>query len=486
MNNIRIGTDIKLKLNLYKKLNIILAESGSEIETAPINIKSLKCVIISKEKESTLTKERNAAYKFVSRFPNEPRWGYDPDPYHINTSGLPAYTAYPEAHLVSSYAGYGLNPDWKTIYPPVYKANSAEYVAQVKALSEDGAVEVYFPAEAQRYCGLYRLVVIAKIYDVGYDNNLRTVTMDYDNVFNLVSSSSVADGNIVINIDAVNDESYIPPTSIELISAPDEIRVGQIGTFKIEVKPSEATDKNVEISFSNTCLSLFDHYDDTYVVRADRIISRIGYDDVTVTFTSKADPTVRVTKIVRVHDYALGVGLTDTTIKKEDYDAVLDYGDSATFTLCVHAESGDIVTYYNGTEYINAANGVYYGISNTSAPNTLLPAIQPDSIMEYSDKTDNSVTIKNINDSDSDLILNVRFVSLIADENGKTISRIGKVLLRSKNESVDAKVVSGHLGVTDDGKDADATTNDVVLHLNDGTSVNIDMSREFAWGGDSE
>jgi hypothetical protein len=48
------------------------------------------------------------------------------------------------------------------------------------------------------YLGKYKLVIIAKMYNPGYKNNIRTVTLDYNDVFKLVDNSANADNDTTI------------------------------------------------------------------------------------------------------------------------------------------------------------------------------------------------------------------------------------------------------------------------------------------------
>lgn len=76
------------------------------------------------------------------------------------------------------------------------------FLAPVEATDSKNKIKVYFPAQAQIYTGTYKLVIVAKVYEPGYcKDNLRTITIDYENVFTLVNSSDQGcDGNITIRV----------------------------------------------------------------------------------------------------------------------------------------------------------------------------------------------------------------------------------------------------------------------------------------------
>lgn len=185
---IRIGNDIKLDVTI-QELN------GMDI----INIKSLKCIIVNTT--PMLGDNHGTAYE-------------------IHRCGLPTYHVHP-AHQCW---GYGIHPcapkNWfHGIYPhhqwmfhnpygchhliPIPVHNKPfEFIAPVKALPERNKVRVFFPASAQMLCGLYSLTFIIELYEPGYHcNDLRTVTVDYNNIFELVPNMEGAAGNITIDID---------------------------------------------------------------------------------------------------------------------------------------------------------------------------------------------------------------------------------------------------------------------------------------------
>ena len=69
--------------------------------------------------------------------------------------------------------------------------------------------DIDFPAEAQLHEGVYQLVLIAKIGDAGFKNKERVVTVNYNNVFELVNDSEDATDSIVQL--EINNESEVEP-----------------------------------------------------------------------------------------------------------------------------------------------------------------------------------------------------------------------------------------------------------------------------------
>lgn len=204
IKRIRIGNDIRLRINL---LNM------KGIDT--INIKSIKVYIINTSREKEKADKIANCTKFISRFPCEPHHpAFEPSAYDLNLAGLPRYYAYPEHHCHYFYHGFGPHPDWSHIYPVENCTNDTEFIAPVQATEYKDQVDAYFPANSQLYCGVYKIVVVARIYQPGYGlDNLRTITMDYNNIFRLVDDSTGTNSDVTIEIGAATnittDDKYI-------------------------------------------------------------------------------------------------------------------------------------------------------------------------------------------------------------------------------------------------------------------------------------
>ena len=231
---IRIGNDIKLDVTIQEL-------AGMEV----INIKSIKCFIVNTT--PMLRDHCGTAYE-------------------IHRCGLPTYHAYPACE----YHGFGIYPyfpkNWHYNLRPHYDyyhkyygchylkpicpghPKPFEFIAPVKALKEQNKVRVFFPATAQLLCGLYSLTFVIQLYEPGYHkNDLRTVTVDYNNVFELVPNAEGRSGDITIDIDkqiGINtyDEYMFGNTTqtsgtqtsqiqVLEINGPSSIRVGQTATF---------------------------------------------------------------------------------------------------------------------------------------------------------------------------------------------------------------------------------------------------------------
>lgn len=182
MTKIRKGNDVRLKIQLkFTKTN------------DAANIQSLRAVFVNTTLRDAIHNEYINKNRFVGRFPIEPFVnGFTPTAYNINSTGYSQYRAL----VYNQYNGFGINPDWKKSCP-VRDVNITEYQAEVSYTEEPGVVTVTFPAEAQLYNGVYNLVIIANVFEEGYNNNTRTVATNYNKIFQLVEDSADATDKIV-------------------------------------------------------------------------------------------------------------------------------------------------------------------------------------------------------------------------------------------------------------------------------------------------
>lgn len=187
-------------------------QNGAHIEFkpegTPISIRSVKAFIINTTREAERERDLRNKTRFISRFPIEPHMdAYLSTPYDICSSGYPTWRAYPHCHYIPTYTGFGLHPCWDGIYKPLPRPNDTEFVAPVCATEKQHVVEVSFPARAQLYTGVYKLVVVAELFAPGFNtHNLKTITVDVPNVFELVKSTEEGiDTGILVNVAGVTD-----------------------------------------------------------------------------------------------------------------------------------------------------------------------------------------------------------------------------------------------------------------------------------------
>lgn len=184
MRTIRIGNDIRLKITL-----------DCIDDYTNVNIKSVKCY---------LTRIGGDVDTPHNEFPQ-----YVPDHYNINMCGFPSYHTDPINGCLCDwrYRGYGIFPKSKSNTHRHY-----DFLMPSKILNDKNIVECYFPAEEQRYCGTYKLTVVFVIYQHAWGPaNLRTITMDYGRIFELVDDATGESGDFTIVVDnsGTNDYSTI-------------------------------------------------------------------------------------------------------------------------------------------------------------------------------------------------------------------------------------------------------------------------------------
>lgn len=210
----------------------------------PVSIASIKAVLVNntrKEELKHIRREREARMhkmemdrfdalrkhsRFIARFPIEPAMEcFNSTPYDICGCGYPTYRAYPRAYLFAPYHGFGVKPDWEGIYKPLFPypafppkpyvpetvrgdiKDDSKYVAEVAATNLSNVVEVIFPASHQLHPGVYSMIIVAKLYCPGFNqNNTKTVTLDIPNIFELVPTTEQGvDGDVTINVKNIRD-----------------------------------------------------------------------------------------------------------------------------------------------------------------------------------------------------------------------------------------------------------------------------------------
>lgn len=437
MKKIRIGNDIRLKVNLISK---------KFVET--VQIQSIKAYIINTTAEAEAIRDMKNKTKFMSRFPIEPKIdAYTASAYDTNACGFPTYHAFPQNHVIGSYAGFGVEPNWFGIYRPIPQHNLTEFLAPVKYTSKNNRIEVFYPAEAQRYCGDHKLILVAKIYEPGYSpNNLRTITMDYENIFTLVDKSSEGtDSDVVIS---VGDNA----TSVS-ISGEEDILVGKIYTLSAfssgETVKWHCTDPYVQFvqTFGNML-----QYRITAIPEGDK-----AKHTFTIFAVSSEDETIFDHKDITAHNYATGIVINDLTS-----DIInLDYRESATILPKLIMEDGSTTAYYLSNGIKKAAfkyeiiNGDPEYIKITESPNY-----------------DWSLHIENYNTSEEDISFDIRITSLIPNPEGDYYEKdININVIRCK----DVKDVFTTQG------EYNNTNHNINLTLTNGDEVAVDMSNEFEW-----
>ena len=205
MQRIRIGNDVRLNLTLRGPRTYDQA-----------NIKQLKCYLINTS--------------MLDYFPVDCFWNK-----HVHGCGCvndrcghPKYHALPHCRyydcchndcnryshsLCCMLDPHGCNPAaGPGVLPPKYNkpydavnccaCEDFTYLAYSRVLPKANSIQCYFPAKDQMFCGVYKLVVQAMIYEPGWGRtDLHTYTMDYGDILQLVDDKSGASGDITLDVD---------------------------------------------------------------------------------------------------------------------------------------------------------------------------------------------------------------------------------------------------------------------------------------------
>ena len=348
---IRIGNDINLDVTI-QELN------GMDV----INIKAIKCFIINEN--PLLIDQRGTAYE-------------------IRRCGLPTYHCLPShcnGHCTwkehRCYDGFGMYPcmhkNWHCdLYPhydyfyrnpygryqlkcvnPGHKP--FEFIAPVKALEQRNKVRVYFPAIAQALCGMYSLTFVIDLYEPGYHcNNLRTITVDYNNVFELVPNMEGASGNIIIDIDKqvglnvisnglwgnAPQEENNNASTLTSIEGPNNICVGTFANYRALTNiPSNQLKWQVQ---GNNIPEIAETPNGGVALFGKTINNVVnGFEDIMLYVEATNGSGLTASKPIRIHNYAVDVDFGAYGSEDGVIYLTIPYGASISAPLYVTQEDG--------------------------------------------------------------------------------------------------------------------------------------------------
>lgn len=457
---IRIGNDIKLDVTI-QELN------GMDI----INIKAIKCFII------------NTTPMMQDHCGNA---------YEIHRCGLPIYHIHPFLSpypfdrgpflAPCEYHGCGIYPmhckNWHHNLFPHHDyfcrnpyghhylhcinpdKKPFEFIAPVKALPDRNKVRVFFPASAQLLCGMYSLTFVIDLYEPGYHcNNLRTITVDYNNVFELVPNMEGAAGDITIDIDkqiglntldsfmfgntTSNTISNVPLIQSISIGPDEDIRVGQVVEYTATTSPYPSA--NISWSLSDTGHAMLGSTMLNIAQVYGKSISNVveGYDQVILNAHATDGSNVTGSKVIKIHNYA-----TDINFGAYEDLIILPYQGSKTASIYVTQEDGTKVAMCEmgcncqaietGSAYVTEKGAVCVDITKVQKEQT-----QKDSDWEYVDDDtescptkccceDTEFTITNLNNQDETKIAYVMLKSRLKNKDGEYVTKEIKVICIGK------------------------------------------------------
>ena len=322
---VRIGNDICLRVSL-------LGKNYNDY----VNIKSIRAYLINTSRKhdlKDLLEGEERTVRYVSRFPEEPHCrAFRSTPYDLCHSGHPTFHVKPICFR-AYYTGFEVLPHsfdpfhnhlWAYGHPhwhndelhPCHECECGipvneeldhidipdpnKFRAPVKAGSEKNKVYVYFPAEDQHHTGTYKLVIVAKIYEPGYaPNDLRTVTMDYKEVFTIVGSSEQADAYESVNIEVGN----LTNASDINVTGTFAVGVAQQGRLNAVVSPAEADEYGVTwevLSDGLDYIAKNSESDHTLVFSGKQLPEGVEAAPVSIKVTSKKTPSITKTVVVTV------------------------------------------------------------------------------------------------------------------------------------------------------------------------------------------
>ena len=196
MKKIRIGNDIRLAVDLRK-----VVDEGDDT----FAVRQITAYLVNTTKVDEYEAKLNERPRFSGRFPREPfSHDYSTTPWCLCGCGMPTYNAYP-VNASCVYSGFGTEP-YKLTRELAKIAKYIQYKAKCQAAAQQNIINVYFPAKDQFCTGVYKLVVVAKVYAPGYnDENLKTIQVDIPEVFELVATTEEGiDTGVVISTDVDN------------------------------------------------------------------------------------------------------------------------------------------------------------------------------------------------------------------------------------------------------------------------------------------
>ena len=116
-----------------------------------------------------------------------------------------------DPHGCNPAAGQGvLHPKYNKPYDAVNccACEDFTYLAYSRVLPKANSIQCYFPAKDQMFCGVYKLIIQAIVYEPGWGRtDLRTYTIDYGKVIELVDDNTGVSGDITVDVNTDDIEN---------------------------------------------------------------------------------------------------------------------------------------------------------------------------------------------------------------------------------------------------------------------------------------
>ena len=214
MQRIRIGNDIRLNLTLrgprtYDRANI------KQLKCYFINTSMLDC--FSADCQHRCQCDRHVSVcGYMTNMCGHQKYHVLPHYYHHDCCHNDFYCSH-DFHCMLN--PHGCNPAAGPSVLPLkfrkpYNAvncctcDDFTYLAYSRVLPKANAIQCYFPAKDQVFCGIYKLIIQAIVYEPGWGRtDLHTYTMDYGEVIELVDDNTGASGDITVDVDSDDIEN---------------------------------------------------------------------------------------------------------------------------------------------------------------------------------------------------------------------------------------------------------------------------------------
>lgn len=338
-----------------------------------------------------------------------------------------------------------------------------EYYPEVISTPERNRFFIMYPANDQRFIGNYTLVVTAEVYEPGYNNdNIRTITIDYPNIFELVEYTCQADNDVVISVGTPNENNvdYICACGPTI----DRVLKGNAGILTAKVMPTSAPYRDVVWSNPTGGIDLLNKEGEVlqYVAKCCDIES--GEETFKVRASSKYFTDKYVDFDITVFNYAKEVVVSASD--KYALGDVLPYNESTTFNPEVVMQNGERISYYRKNNQVKSAT-------------TVTGALKDDKGVTLAIITDNgsgTYTIKNRNPYNEERLVRVQISSNIPSEDG-TILRTFKTF----NLAGQPLDVYGGFDKFIKIANYQDESFDISMNRSDGNKVTIDLNEAVGW-----
>lgn len=214
MQKIRIGNDIRLNLTLrgprtYDRANIKQLKCYF-VNTSMLDCFQADCQHYCRQCDKCVQRCRCIAKCDYPKYHVLPHCCYH-DCCNNDFRCSHYFGCMPDPHGCNHAAGSCiLPPKCKKPYNAVNccACDDFTYLAYSRVLQKANAIQCYFPANDQSFCGIYKLIVQVIVYEPGWGRtDLHTYTIDYGDVIELVDDNTGVSGDITVDVDADDIEN---------------------------------------------------------------------------------------------------------------------------------------------------------------------------------------------------------------------------------------------------------------------------------------